>query len=49
VVVNVRPTSGVPLRPDAVLEAVRRELADMGPTPTPDVRINVATAGVVGA
>lgn len=49
VVVNVRPTSGVPLRPDAVLAAVRRELQEMGPTPTPDVRINVATAGVVGA
>ncbi|GAA2125933.1 hypothetical protein GCM10009825_02620 [Arthrobacter humicola] len=47
--VNVRPTSGVPLRPDAVLEAVRRELQDMGPSPTPEVRIHVATSGVVGA
>lgn len=49
VVVNVRPTSGVPLRPDAVLDAVRRELEEMGPSPMPDVRIYVATAGVVGA
>ncbi|BCW69385.1 DUF6286 domain-containing protein [Arthrobacter sp. NicSoilB8] len=47
--INVRPTSGVPLRPDTVLEAVRRELAEMGPAPMPDVRIHVATAGVVGA
>jgi Family of unknown function (DUF6286) len=49
VVVNVRPTSGVPLRPDAVLEAVRQELEEMSPSPMPDVRIYVATAGVVGA
>lgn len=49
VVVNVRPTSGVPLRSDAVLDAVRRELQDMGPSPMPDVQIHVATAGVVGA
>lgn len=47
--VNVRPTSGVPLRPDAVLDAVRRELQDMGPSPMPEVRIRVATSGVVGA
>jgi hypothetical protein len=49
VVVNVRPTSGVPLRSDAVLDAVRRELQEMGPSPMPDVQIHVATAGVVGA
>ena len=49
VVVNVRPTSGVPLRPDSVLEAVRREVQDMAPSPIPDVRIHVTTAGVVGA
>ena len=49
VMVNVRPTSGVPLRQDAVLEAVRRELQDMRPVPMPEVRIQVATAGVVGA
>ncbi|WP_028277789.1 DUF6286 domain-containing protein [Arthrobacter sp. I3] len=49
ITVNVRPTSGVPLRPDAVLEAVRREVEEMGPWPMPEVRIQVATAGVVGA
>ena len=49
VMVSVRPTSGVPLRPDAVLDAVRRELQEMGPWPMPEVRIQVATAGVVGA
>ena len=49
VMVSVRPTSGVPLRPDAVLEAVRRELQEMGPWPMPEVRIQVSTAGVVGA
>ncbi|WP_256214152.1 hypothetical protein [Arthrobacter sp. ov118] len=49
VVVNVRPTSGIPLRQDTVLEAVRRELQDMHPVPMPDVQLQVATAGVVGA
>ena len=49
VMVNVRPTSGVPLRPDAVLDAVRAELQEMGPWPMPEVRIQVSTAGVVGA
>lgn len=49
VVVNVRPTSGMPLSADAVLAAVRGELQEMAPFPMPDVRINVASAGVVGA
>ncbi|GIU55896.1 DUF6286 domain-containing protein [Arthrobacter sp. NicSoilC12] len=49
ITVNVRPTSGVPLHPDAVLEAVRREVKEMGPWPMPEVRIQVSTAGVVGA
>jgi hypothetical protein len=49
VVVNVRPTSGLPLHQEAVLEAVRRELQDMRPVPMPDVQLQVATAGVVGA
>ena len=49
VMVSVRPTSGVPLRPDAVLDAVRAELQEMGPWPMPEVRIQVSTAGVVGA
>ena len=31
ITVNVRPTSGVPLRPDAVLDAVRREAGGNGP------------------
>jgi hypothetical protein len=49
VLVNVRPTSGIPLSPDAVLAAVRGELQEMGPSPMPEVRINVASAGVIGA
>ena len=47
--VNVRPTSGVPLSPDAVLAAVQDELREMGLTPAPEARINVASTGVVGA
>lgn len=47
--VNVRPTSGVPLRREAVLAAVQDELREMGLSPAPEVRINVASAGVVGA
>lgn len=49
VIVNVRPTSGVPLRADAVLAAVQEELREMGPAPVLDVRINVAPGGVIGA
>lgn len=49
VLVSVRPTSGVPLSAEAVLAAVQDELREMGPTPMPDVRINVASAGVIGA
>ena len=47
--VSVRPTSGVPLRPEAVLAAVQDELRDMALSPTPEARINVASTGVVGA
>ncbi|MDI3210654.1 DUF6286 domain-containing protein [Arthrobacter sp. AL12] len=47
--VNVRPTSGVPLSRGAVLAAVQDELREMGLSPAPEVRINVASAGVVGA
>jgi hypothetical protein len=47
--VSVRPTSGVPLRPDAVLAAVQDELRDMALSPSPEARINVASTGVVGA
>jgi hypothetical protein len=49
VLVNVRPTSGIPLHSDAVLAAVQEELREMGPIPAPDVRINVASGGVIGA
>lgn len=47
--VNVRPTSGLPLSPDAVRAAVQDELREMGPSPAPDVRVNVTSAGVIGA
>jgi hypothetical protein len=49
VVVNVRPTSGVPLNADAMLAAVNDELRAMGPSPMPEARINVAPEGVIGA
>jgi hypothetical protein len=47
--VNVRPTSGVPLSPEAVRAAVLDELRDMSPSPMPDVRVSVSQAGVIGA
>ena len=49
VVVNVRPTSGVPLREERILAAVEDELQRMAPSPMPSVRVNVATSGVIGA
>jgi hypothetical protein len=49
VVVNVRPTSGVPVDPEAVLAAVRSELAAMALNPSPEVQVNVAPSGVIGA
>lgn len=49
VVVNVRPTSGVPVNQDAVLAAVRSEVDAMALDPLPEVRVNVATSGVIGA
>lgn len=49
VVVNVRPTSGVPVREESVLAAVQDELDEMGLDPAPGVRINVAPSGVIGA
>lgn len=49
VIVSVRPTSGVPLQAETVLAAVQEELREMGPSPMPDVRVNVASAGVIGA
>lgn len=47
--VSVRPTSGVPLSPEAVLAAVQDELRDMALSPSPEARINVTSTGVVGA
>ncbi|MFF2298960.1 DUF6286 domain-containing protein [Arthrobacter sp. NPDC058127] len=49
VVVNVRPTSGVPLHEERVFAAVEDELQKMAPSPMPSVRVNVATSGVIGA
>jgi hypothetical protein len=49
VVVNVRPTSGVPLHEQRVLTAVEDELQRMSPSPMPSVRVNVAETGVIGA
>jgi hypothetical protein len=49
VTVNVRPTSGVPVTEQAVLAAVEDELTEMALDPVPDVRVNISTAGVIGA
>jgi hypothetical protein len=49
VVVNVRPTSGVPVNQDAVLAAVQSELGGMALDPSPEVQVNVAPSGVIGA
>ena len=49
VVVNVRPTSGVPVSENAVLASVLEELREMAPEPMPEVRVSVATSGVIGA
>lgn len=49
VTVNVRPTSGVPVSENAVLAAVLDELREMAPEPMPEVSVNVATSGVIGA
>lgn len=49
VLVNARPTSGVPLPADAMLAAVQEELREMGLSPIPEARVNVAPAGVIGA
>ncbi|UKA63124.1 DUF6286 domain-containing protein [Arthrobacter sp. FW306-04-A] len=49
VLVNVRPTSGVPVHEERILAAVENELQKMAPSPMPAVRVNVATSGVIGA
>ena len=49
VIVNVRPTSGVPVTEQAVLAAVEKELSEMSLDPQPEVRVTISTAGVIGA
>jgi hypothetical protein len=49
VMVNVRPTSGIPVTEQAVLAAVQDELREMALDPPPEVRVNVSSAGVIGA
>lgn len=49
VVVNVRPTSGVPVEEAAVLAAVEDELGEMALVPAPEVRVNLSSTGVIGA
>ncbi|HET7139669.1 MAG TPA: hypothetical protein VFI36_05850 [Arthrobacter sp.] len=49
VIVNVRPTSGVPVAENAVLGAVQDELSAMSLVPTPEIRVNISAAGVIGA
>jgi hypothetical protein len=49
VLVNVRPTSGVPVDEAAVMAAIQDELDQMALEPSPAARINVATSGVIGA
>ena len=46
---GILPTSGVPVNQDAVLAAVRSEVDAMALDPLPEVRVNVATSGVIGA
>lgn len=48
VVVNVRPTSGVPLDGDGIKSAIETELQAMQPVPMPQVRVNITAAGVIG-
>ncbi|HKU11066.1 MAG TPA: hypothetical protein VJQ61_07540 [Sinomonas sp.] len=48
-IVNVRPTSGIPVSAEAVLAAVEDELRRLRPHPYPLLRVRVAGTGVVGA
>ncbi|MDQ4501241.1 DUF6286 domain-containing protein [Sinomonas sp. ASV322] len=48
-IVNVRPTSGVPVRAEDVLAAVEDELKRLRPEPYPLLRVRVAGTGVIGA
>jgi hypothetical protein len=47
--VNVRPTSGVPLRSADIQAAVEAELRDMDLSPMPEVHVTLASSGVIGA
>lgn len=47
-VVNVRPTSGIPLDASAIRTAVEQEVRGMGLQPEPAVRVNLAATGVIG-
>lgn len=49
VLVNVRPTSGVLLRAADVQAAVQAELREMALSPMPEVRVSLASSGVIGA
>jgi hypothetical protein len=48
VVVNVRPTSGIPVDEAGIRSAVEQEVRAMALVPEPAVRVNLATAGVIG-
>lgn len=48
-IVNVRPTSGIPVRAEDVLAAVEDELRRLRPEPYPLLRVRVAGTGVIGA
>lgn len=49
VLVNVRPTSGIPVDQARVLDAVQDELDRMLLEPAPVPRVNVTASGVIGA
>jgi hypothetical protein len=48
-IVNVRPTSGIPVRAEDVLAAVEDDLRRLRPEPYPLLRVRVAGTGVIGA
>ncbi|WP_285725614.1 DUF6286 domain-containing protein [Psychromicrobium xiongbiense] len=48
VVVQVRPTSGMPLQAEVIAAALEQELDQMQPIPRPSVRVVVSTSGVIG-
>jgi hypothetical protein len=48
VVVNVRPTSGIPVDEAAIRSAVEEEVRTMALVPEPAVRVHLAAAGVIG-